>query len=296
MLTNLKTSSRIGLRRRSLWSRVTQWWTMMSASEQRATVYKGVAITACAMTAAVALPTLSSRIESESARAEFRKEAQFLATKIETRAPVESADTASVFENPWMRTVEYALKREPGSALDKFGQRYRDLAALESYTSFEPAHFKMAEQSRSESDCLATAIYYEARSESVLGQIAVAEVIMNRVADYRYPDTVCKVVFQGSERSTGCQFSFTCDGSMDRGPRGRYWDRAKTVAAHVLMDLNKPLTGAATHYHTDYVDPIWNKSLVHTKTIGTHIFYRFPRGSEWQKIRERQNNNGSRET
>lgn len=292
MLTNLKTSTRIGLRRRSLWSRVTQWWTMMSASEQRSTVYKGVAITACAMTAAVALPTLSSRIESEAARAEFRQEAKFLAARIETRAPVESALEAAVLDNPWMRTVEYALKREPTSATDKFGQRYRDLAALESYTSFEPGHLKIAEQSRSESDCLATAIYYEARSESVLGQIAVAEVVMNRVADYRYPDTVCKVVFQGSERSTGCQFSFTCDGAMDRAPKGKHWERAKTVAAHVLMELNKPITGAATHYHTDYVDPVWNKSLIHTKTIGTHIFYRFPRGGEWQKIREE----ASRET
>lgn len=287
MLTSLKTSSRIGLRRRSLWSRVTQWWTTMSASEQRSTLYRSAAITACAVTAAVAIPTLKGRMEAQSLRAEFRSEAQYLAAKIEKREPVESAIEAPVLENPWMRTVEYALKRSPDSVQDKFDQRYRDLAALESFASFDPSHFKIADQSRDQADCLATAIYYEARSEPVVGQIAVAEVIMNRVRDYRYPDSVCGVVYQGSERTTGCQFSFTCDGSMNRPPRGKYWNRAQDVAAHVLMELNKPLTGTATHYHTDYVDPVWNKHLVHTKTIGTHIFYRFPRGREWQEIKAR---------
>ncbi len=260
----------------------------MPANEQRTTVYRTAAVTACAVTAAVALPTLQGRVETESQRAEFRSEAEYLASRIETRAPVETQNDADVLDNPWMRSVEYALKRSPDSVTDKFDQRYRDMAALESYASFQPAHFKLAEKSRSEADCLATAIYYEARSEALLGQVAVAEVVMNRVRDYRYPDTVCGVVFQGSERTTGCQFSFTCDGQMDRFPaRGRLWKRAQDVAAHVMMDLNKPLTGAATHYHTDYVDPIWNKHLVHTKTIGTHIFYRFPRGQEWQEIKQR---------
>ena len=259
----------------------------MSAGEQRSHFARGAAITACAVTAAVALPTLSGRVESEAERAEFRSDAQFLANSIEMRAPVQSQNDAAVLSNPWMRTVEYALKRSPDSALDKFGQRYRDLAALESYASFQPAHFEQAEQSTKQHDCLATAIYYESRSEPVLGQMAVAEVVMNRVHDYRYPNTVCDVVYQGSERTTGCQFSFTCDGAMDRKPRGRLWERAQTVAAYVMMDMNKPLTGAATHYHTNYVDPVWNKHLVHTKTIGTHIFYRFPRGQEWNDIKER---------
>lgn len=259
----------------------------MSAAEQRSTAYRSVAVTACFVTAAIALPTIKGRIDAEAQRADFRSEAQYLANTIERRDPVQSREKASVMDNPWMRTVEYALKRSPDSAHDKFGQRYRDMAALESYASFAPSHFKLAEQSNNEADCLATAIYYEARSESVIGQIAVAEVIMNRVDDYRYPNSVCGVVFQGSERVTGCQFSFTCDGAMNRPPKGRHWERAQTVATHVLMDLNKPLTGTATHYHTDYVDPIWNKHLVHTKTIGTHIFYRFPRGQEWQQIKAR---------
>lgn len=267
-------------------------WTMLSDKDQRVTLKRGAAISACVITAAVALPTLQGRVENEASKAEFREEAQFLAERIETRAPVQSKDDAAVLNNPWMRTVEYALKREPDSMLDKFGQRYRDLAALASFASFDPAHLELADKSGKEVDCLSKAIYYEARSENVLGQIAVAEVIMNRVSDYRYPDSVCGVVFQGSERSTGCQFSFTCDGAMDRVPRGKTWKRAQTVAAHVMMGLNKPLTGTATHYHTDYVDPVWNQHLIRTKTIGTHIFYRFPKGKEWTEVRERT----SRET
>ncbi|MAK60669.1 MAG: cell wall hydrolase [Ponticaulis sp.] len=260
----------------------------MSESEQHKVVARGAAITACVVTAAVALPTLAGRVETESVRAEFRKEAEFLAERIEARAPVESATEAAVFDTPWMRSVEYALKRSPDSVQDKFGQRYRDLAALETYASFQPAHLDLAERNAKEHDCLSTAIYYEARSEAVVGQVAVAEVVLNRVKDYRYPDTICKVVFQGSERTTGCQFSFTCDGQMDRFPaRGRLWQRAQTVAAHVMMQMNKPLTGTATHYHTDYVDPVWNKHLIHTRTIGTHIFYRFPQGREWAEIRKR---------
>lgn len=288
MLTLFKTSSRKGLRQRSPWGRVTSWWSTMSDREQRSTLARGIAISACAVTAAIALPTLAGRVETETQRAEFREDARYLASRIETRAPVEADSDSAVLDTEWIRTVEYALNRAPGAATDRYSQRYRDMAALETYASFDPSHLEMAEQTQQEHECLSTAIYYEARSEPILGQIAVAEVIVNRVRDHRYPNSVCEVVFQGSERSTGCQFSFTCDGAMDRHPaRGRLWRRAQDVASHVMMELNQPLTGSATHYHTDYVDPVWNRHLVHTKTIGTHIFYRFPRGQEWAEVRER---------
>ena len=94
-------------------------------------------------------------------------------------------------------------------------------------------------------DCLATAIYYEAASESEEGQRAVAQVILNRVAHPSYPDTVCGVVFQGSERSTGCQFSFTCDGSMARAPARMWWDRAQNVAEAALSGAADPFPGTA---------------------------------------------------
>ncbi|WP_293612882.1 cell wall hydrolase [Ponticaulis sp.] len=260
----------------------------MSEAEQRTTVIRGAAVMACALTAAVALPTLSGRVEAETVRAEFRDDARHLAETIETRSPVTTEDEPAILDTRWMRTVEYALNREPDAAFDRVSQRYRDMAAVESYASFDASHLEMAERTQRDHMCLSQAIFYEARSESVLGQIAVAEVVMNRVGDHRYPNAVCDVVFQGSERTTGCQFSFTCDGAMDRFPaRGRLWRRAQDVAAHVMMHLNQPLTGSATHYHTDYVDPIWNQHLVQTRTIGSHIFYRFPRGSEWAEVRAR---------
>ena len=121
------------------------------------------------------------------------------------------------------------------------------------------------------------------------GQAAVAEVVLNRVRHRAYPDTVCDVVYQGSERTTGCQFTFTCDGSMMIAPYGRSWDRSQLVAEHALMGFAQPVTRRATHYHTTEVDPYWNDSLVRTRRIGTHIFYRFPNRSERQLlIRERE--------
>ena len=109
----------------------------------------------------------------------------------------------------------------------------------------------------------------------------MAEVIANRVKDHRYPNSVCEVVYQGSQRSTGCQFTFTCDGALDRKPHARKYARAQEVAAHVMMDLHERRTGGATHYHATYVNPVWNSGLIRTTKIKTHIFYRFPKGAEW---------------
>jgi len=136
--------------------------------------------------------------------------------------------------------------------------------------------------------CLAEAIYYEARSETLAGQMAVAEVVLNRMRHRAYPNSICGVVYQGSERTTGCQFTFTCDGSMTAIPYGRGWDRAQTVADHALMGFARPVTNRATHYHTTAVDPVWNDSLVRTRRIGSHIFYRFPNRSERRLLAERE--------
>src|SRR5690606_10710768 len=98
--------------------------------------------------------------------------------------------------------------------------------------------------------CLTMAVYYEAASEPDAGQRAVAQVVLNRVAHPTYPDTVCGVVFQGSERTTGCQFSFTCDGSLARKPAKMWWDRAAAVARAELAGAVYAPVGLATHYHT----------------------------------------------
>lgn len=122
-------------------------------------------------------------------------------------------------------------------------------------------------------DCLATAIYYEAASESIGGQRAVAQVVLNRVAHPTYPNTVCGVVYQGSERKTGCQFSFTCDGSLRRVPSVSAMARARMVARDALAGEVYTPVGLATHYHTIWIYPYWAPSLKHIGTIGAHRFY-----------------------
>jgi len=125
-------------------------------------------------------------------------------------------------------------------------------------------------------DCLAKAVYYEAASESEGGQRAVAQVVLNRVAHPAYPKTVCGVVYQGSQRRTGCQFSFTCDGSLARKPSATYWARALAVSRRALSGQVYAPVGLATHYHTTWVNPYWAPSLAHIGTIGAHRFYRWP--------------------
>ncbi|MFN3352176.1 MAG: cell wall hydrolase [Brevundimonas sp.] len=124
-------------------------------------------------------------------------------------------------------------------------------------------------------DCLTAAIYYEAANEPARGQAAVAQVVINRMRHPAYPKTVCGVVFEGSERRTGCQFSFTCDGSLDRVARPEGWARARAVAAAALNGAVAPEVGMATHYHADYVAPFWAPKLVKIGKIGAHIFYRW---------------------
>jgi hypothetical protein len=123
--------------------------------------------------------------------------------------------------------------------------------------------------------CLTSAIYYEAATEPDAGQQAVAQVILNRVRHPAFPATVCGVVYQGSERTTGCQFSYACDGSMARAPSRTYWLRAMKVAAAALNGHVFAPVGLATHYHTYAVTPSWNRSLVMTAALGAHFFHRW---------------------
>ncbi len=123
--------------------------------------------------------------------------------------------------------------------------------------------------------CLTQGVYYEAALESTKGQEAVAQVILNRVRDPNYPNTVCGVVFDGAERTTGCQFSFTCDGALSQAPVGWAWDRAHSVAERALSGHVAAEVGTATHYHADYVHPWWSPTLAKITQIGAHIFYRW---------------------
>jgi spore germination cell wall hydrolase CwlJ-like protein len=127
-------------------------------------------------------------------------------------------------------------------------------------------------------ECLTSAIYYEAATEPVEGQRAVAQVVLNRVRHPAYPNTVCGVVFQGSERATGCQFTFTCDGALARTPHPGLWRQARQIAEAALAGAVYKPVGWATHYHTNWVVPYWSSSLVKAAIVGTHIFYRWTGG------------------
>ena len=141
--------------------------------------------------------------------------------------------------------------------------------------SFAPAGLSDKERALR---CLTQAIYYEAATEPLDGQRAVAQVVLNRVRHPAYPNTVCGVVFQGSERTTGCQFTFTCDGALARTPMLLIWNRARAVAEAALAGYVFKPVGWATHYHTNWVVPYWSSSLVKAANIGTHIFYRWTGG------------------
>lgn len=123
-------------------------------------------------------------------------------------------------------------------------------------------------------DCMAAALWYEAGDDAV-GERAVAQVVLNRVRHPAFPNTVCGVVFQGSERRTGCQFSFTCDGAMRRLPSAAAWARAREIATGALAGLVFAPVGYATHYHTDWVAPYWSAKVDKIAQIGTHLFFRW---------------------
>ncbi|HEY7810541.1 MAG TPA: cell wall hydrolase [Allosphingosinicella sp.] len=124
-------------------------------------------------------------------------------------------------------------------------------------------------------ECLTAAVYYEAATEPLDGQRAVAQVVLNRARHPAYPKSVCGVVFQGHERATGCQFTFTCDGAIRRTPIASIWARARHVAEQALAGKVYAPVGWATHYHTNWVVPYWSSSLTKLANVGTHIFYRW---------------------
>jgi spore germination cell wall hydrolase CwlJ-like protein len=122
--------------------------------------------------------------------------------------------------------------------------------------------------------CIAQAVYFEARSEPLVGQVAIAEVILNRIVDARYPDTACEVVFQNQHLRNKCQFSFACDGQSDRPKNATAWEKSLKVVALVMKGERSGVAKRATHYHASYVSPRWSAHLNKLGQVGTHIFYR----------------------
>ncbi len=137
-------------------------------------------------------------------------------------------------------------------------------------TPLPAAVFSAAEQK-----CLTSGIYFEARGESVKGQAAVAQVILNRVRNPAYPNTICGVVYQNEDWRNRCQFSFACDRIPDLVLAPWHWKTAKEIAMAVTAGkIWLPEVGSATHYHATYVKPNWGPTMKRVAKIGTHIFYR----------------------
>ena len=122
--------------------------------------------------------------------------------------------------------------------------------------------------------CLSEALYFEARGETVKGQFAVAEVIMNRVKSGRFPGSACAVINQGTGKKYGCQFTYTCDGRKEVISEPKAFTRVGKVARAILDGKTQPLTDGATHYHTTAVRPKWSRVYTKTARIGVHLFYR----------------------
>ncbi len=123
-------------------------------------------------------------------------------------------------------------------------------------------------------DCLAQAVYYEARGETPSGQAAVAQVVLNRVRHPAFPKSICAVVFQGA-RTSGCQFSFACDGASHHPTESAAWRRAEQVAAKALNGSVMAEVGAATHFHVTGLSADWGPHLLKVAQIGSHVFFRF---------------------
>jgi Cell Wall Hydrolase len=130
-------------------------------------------------------------------------------------------------------------------------------------------------------DCLASAMWYEAGNDAT-GQYAVAQVVLNRVRHPAFPNSVCGVVFQGTERTTGCQFTFTCDGALRRTPSASVWTETRARAMAALTGSVFARVGLATHYHTDWVHPVWSAKLEKIASVDTHLFFRW--SGKWGRI------------
>ena len=234
--------------------------------------------------AAIAVPAMAAPGDFGALAADAPTEAQIVSEKLSAQL---AANPPMPFERPGMSfpgSAFYFLDDPPEDALialpkldatDQGAEAGRELGqAIDAGPAARPFFAKAGLGHERALECLAQAVWYEAASESESGQRAVAQVVLNRVAHPSWPASVCGVVYQGSHRDTGCQFTFTCDGSLTRRPAGASWTRARRIAGDALAGSVYAPIGHATHYHTLWVNPAWASSLDHIGTIGAHRFYR----------------------
>ncbi|MDZ4775826.1 MAG: cell wall hydrolase [Alphaproteobacteria bacterium] len=244
---------------------------------------QGVAAAAVVVITAGGMPAMAMRANDQ--RAEADATAQAMAFNEYLRSPTQLGAEPSARLTLAVQAADYGWRARASTTLAQsdFSGRAITVATRlrnDKVAKYQTAAYAPAAKSMREQRCLAEAIYYEARGESRRGQMAVAEVVANRVRSSLYPDTFCDVVYQGHTRVTGCQFSFTCDGSLNKRPRGAPWREANVIATEVLTGVVNAQTHRATHYHTTAIDPYWSASLVETTRIGAHVFYRTPTKSE----------------
>ena len=170
---------------------------------------------------------------------------------------------------------------EPPKAAKKFALFSRLRAAKKAQitkipTKTELKAYPVPKDGDAEWACLAEALYFEARGESIKGQFAVAEVIMNRRDSERFPNSVCGVISQGAGKGRSCQFSYKCDGAAEVFKEQKAYNRVAKVAKIMMDGFPRKLTDGATYYHTNYVSPRWSKKFDRTAEIGVHRFYRNP--------------------
>lgn len=172
---------------------------------------------------------------------------------------------------------------EPPKALEKFALFTRKKADDKTKITKVPTKTELKAFPYKEGDkewaCLAEALYFEARGETIQGQFAVAEVILNRRDSEKFPDTVCGVISQGAKSAKApraCQFSYKCDGAPEVFKEEKAYQRVGKVAAIVLDGFARQLTSGATYYHTRHVNPRWSRKFDRTAQIGVHYFYRNP--------------------
>jgi spore germination cell wall hydrolase CwlJ-like protein len=206
------------------------------------------------LSAAFALPAAAGAVKAEVTRTLSQEQSALDSASDRLAALSESL-------RPRARDTETVMSsRESGTTL-----RALDLASLD---AMPPASGDAAWQ------CLAQAIYFEARGEPLDGQVAVAEVVLNRTSDRRFPNTVCGVTNQGVGSGRGCQFSYACDGNSDVMKSAVARSRAEKLAALMLAGQPRTVTSGATYFHTRSVRPSWSHRMVRTATIGHHYFYR----------------------
>ncbi|NIZ61485.1 hydrolase [Sedimentitalea sp. CY04] len=197
-----------------------------------------------------------------------------LAALVAATMAAPSAVVAEIALGRLFQRDQAAQSEAPKRGLRKFflfGRKPRKLEPMsysEAWLDSQPAATGNADF-----ECLAQALYFEARGETVKGQFAVAEVIMNRVKSAQFPNSVCAVVKQGTGRLHQCQFSYTCDGHAETISEHQAHVRVSKVARAVLDGISEELTDGATYYHTTAVRPRWSRTFKKTAQIGVHLFY-----------------------